>query len=75
MTFQDLPPRRILERLASELTARQFDVYLLRVVTGASFAQIASMMDISKGTAHQHYAAAKRRVGDLEWNMEDEHGR
>ena len=67
MTLADLPERQILERLAGELTQRQYDVFLLRVVAELSFVRIASRLDISRQTAMFHHSAALRKIAKIEW--------
>jgi len=48
--------------LMDTLTEPQHKVMLLRLEQGMSFGAIASYLQISKSTAHQHYAAATRKM-------------
>jgi DNA-directed RNA polymerase specialized sigma24 family protein len=55
----------ILERLAAELTPRQFDAYLLREVSGYTFQRIADELGCTRQTAHDHWARARDHVARL----------
>ena len=67
MTIHDLPPRMILERLSVELTARQYDVFLMRVVEGATIRVIANRLSITPQTVTSHWEAARLKVRKIEW--------
>lgn len=63
-----LPARAVLERLNAELTQRQLDVWLLRTCQGWHYQRIADSLGITKPTVYQHYAAAVRKIGRIEWD-------
>ncbi len=69
MGFADLPPRLVLERLVGELTQRQYDVFLMRVVEGKSFVKIGVCFGISRQVAMEHHSAALRKIGKIEWEV------
>ena len=59
--------RAVLERLAAELTASQYDAYILRVAHGWTYQRIADTLGVDKSTAYHHVAVAIRKVGRIEW--------
>ena len=57
----------ILDRLAAELTPRQYEVLVLREVHRLSFPTIGLRLGISWQAAHQAHAGALRRARQINW--------
>lgn len=58
---------QILERLAAELTPRQYDAWTLHHQHGMSIRNIAWGMNISPATVRDHLDAADRRIARIHW--------
>lgn len=67
MTTPHPTSREILERLAAELTSRQYDAYTLRILHGWPYQRIADTLGVDKSTAYQHVATAIRKAGRIQW--------
>lgn len=63
-----LPARAVLERLNAELTRPQLEVWLLRTCQGWTYQRCADALGITRPTAHQHYHAAVRKIGRIQWD-------
>lgn len=55
----------ILERLAAELTARQYDVLRLHLHLGKTMADTCRILGIDRSTGYQHLDAAQKRLQKL----------
>lgn len=52
----------ILERLAAELTPRQYDVVRLHIHMGKPMADVCAILGIDRSTGYQHLHAAEARI-------------
>lgn len=60
----------ILERLAAELTPRQYDAWTLHHQHGMSIRNIAWALGISPTTVRDHIRAADQRIATIRWEGE-----
>ena len=57
----------ILERLAAELTPRQYDAWTLHRIHGMSIRNVAWALNVTPATIRDHIDAADRKVAAITW--------